>query len=224
MCHDARGEPTARCPPLLLAFHSYLAESLDFWAQLPLAELGRWTSTRGTGPLATWFREGEYISPHDDQVGLRALSFVLSLTKQWERQWGGAFWWLGGGGAACLPPEFNSLLLFQPSPLSLHLVSPVSFRQPAGAHPDYSDLLAGERNAPDEGGAPPPWPRKRLAVSGWFEARDKLHPKLVAHHAGALRPAEPVLRVDGRPRRAPPDSALSMNRHARRAERSLRTS
>mmetsp|Transcript_84891 Transcript_84891/g.274435 ORF Transcript_84891/g.274435 Transcript_84891/m.274435 type:complete len:354 (+) Transcript_84891:255-1316(+) len=149
------------CPRNLVAFHNHLGAALEEWSKLPLMRLAHWPPW----PMATWYRPGDYISPHDDMVtnnstGTRAISFILSMTRGWLPEWGGGFWWLPRGQAAEQhQPEFNTLYLFEPSPVSLHLVSPVTASAP-------DPLLHGE-------GAD--ITRRRLTVSGWFTVQDPYH-------------------------------------------------
>lgn len=89
---------------------------------------------------ASRFLPGDFIMPHHDCDGLRNVAFVWHLAKNWEPKWGGSFYWCSS--LAHLPPSFNTLVLFNVSPQSLHLVSTVS------------PYAAG----------------KRLAISGWWKA------------------------------------------------------
>lgn len=90
--------------------------------------------------------------PHDNSSGdklIRALTFNLYLTKEWQPDWGGKFVW--DSPRAEVIPEFNKLVMFLVGPNSLHLVEPV-----------ISDA-----------------PRKRLAITGWFmRNRVSTRPKL----------------------------------------------
>ena len=72
--------------------------------------------------------------------GLRNVAFVWHLAKNWEPKWGGSFYWCSS--LANLPASFNTLVLFNVNPRSVHLVTEVS------------PYAAG----------------KRLAINGWWKA------------------------------------------------------
>ena len=167
-------EGRGKCPPLLATFHEYIARDAVFWQQFPIVQLDSWTGWT-EGPMATWYREGDFISPHSDLANNRAISFVLSLTKGWRESWGGSFWWFNGQ-PQCMTPAFNSLLLFLPSPKSLHLVTPVTFAT-RGAVDSFV-----VREEP-----------RRLAVSGWFTARDPLHMQRTTHYLSSTQPFETLI-------------------------------
>lgn len=176
------------CPPVLSTIHRNLDRDMSFWRQFVLTDLVRWTPMvhhvrhgGGQGPFATWYQDGDFISPHNDVVGQRALSFVLSLTKQWDKALGGSFWWLSDTPHQ-FAPEFNTLVLFMPSPRSMHLVSPVT-KTHGLYHPTGS---VGRQRA---------LKARRLAVSGWFEASNPTHSLLVAEHLRA--PPSPYLITSG---------------------------
>ncbi len=92
---------------------------------------------------ASWYLPGDYSLPHNDVADSgpnlnRQVAFVWHLAKEWRPEWGGALYWCPKG--CYLPPEFNTLWLFNVSPESNHFVTQVS-----------------------------PYARgKRLAVNGWW--------------------------------------------------------
>jgi hypothetical protein len=74
---------------------------------------------------AAWYRPGEYALPHDDTgIKGRSVACVWYLTKDWRQEWGGAFFWCPTG--QYLLPRFNTLVLFNVRPSSVHLVCPVA--------------------------------------------------------------------------------------------------
>lgn len=89
---------------------------------------------------ATRFLPGDLQLPHNDCNGLRNVTFVWHLAKNWEPKWGGSFYWCSS--LTNLPPSFNTLVLFNVSPQSVHLVTAVS----------------------------PYATGKRLAIHGWWDA------------------------------------------------------
>lgn len=89
---------------------------------------------------ASRFLPGDFIMPHHDCDGLRNVAFVWHLAKNWEPKWGGSFYWCSS--LANLPASFNTLVLFNVNPRSVHLVTEVS------------PYAAG----------------KRLAINGWWKA------------------------------------------------------
>eukprot|EP00928_Gymnodinium_smaydae_P021828 TRINITY_DN18545_c0_g1_i1.p1 TRINITY_DN18545_c0_g1~~TRINITY_DN18545_c0_g1_i1.p1 ORF type:complete len:347 (+),score=53.57 TRINITY_DN18545_c0_g1_i1:62-1042(+) len=133
------------CPPLLQAFHRALREDLQFWSQFAGRPLASWSTVpdHEVSVAATWYRPGDFLSPHNDGQDGRALSFILCLTKNWNESWGGSFWWLRGAPVE-YKPAFNSLYLFLPTEDSQHMVSSVV------SEPEAGDDL------------------RRLTVSGWF--------------------------------------------------------
>jgi Rps23 Pro-64 3,4-dihydroxylase Tpa1-like proline 4-hydroxylase len=81
-----------------------------------------------TGNIApTWYKPGEYSSPHTDFTFMRSFTFLWNLSKDWDPSWGGAFHWSPAGNMedGYHYPTFNTLLLFLPTPTSVHMVTPV---------------------------------------------------------------------------------------------------
>ena len=93
---------------------------------------------------ATWYRPGDFLNLHTDQVGLRRTAYTLGFTKGWRADWGGQLLFHTGTGDVerGYRPAFNVLTMFN-IPRN-HSVAPV-------AH------YAKER---------------RLTVSGWLIAPD----------------------------------------------------
>lgn len=114
------------CPLFLGYFHRFLEAGMEFWSGLAKTALKSWTGRGARSTVATWFRKGDFMSPHTDLEDNCALSFVLGLTKDWMPEWGGSFWWLREAGAKEYTPEFNTLYLFRPTVSSFHTVSPVT--------------------------------------------------------------------------------------------------
>lgn len=94
---------------------------------------------------ASLYRPGDHSLPHNDFLTRddqpRQTAFVWHLTKEWQDDWGGAFYWCKEGRS--LIPAFNTLLLFNVDPNSKHFVTLVS----------------------------PHAQGKRLAISGWWHGR-----------------------------------------------------
>eukprot|EP00929_Paragymnodinium_shiwhaense_P081717 TRINITY_DN42841_c0_g1_i1.p1 TRINITY_DN42841_c0_g1~~TRINITY_DN42841_c0_g1_i1.p1 ORF type:complete len:320 (+),score=38.75 TRINITY_DN42841_c0_g1_i1:109-960(+) len=126
------------CSPLLDTFHLFLMRELRFWSQFTKSTLTSWNRTSA----ATWYKASDFISPHNDDGVQRLLTLTLSLTKDWQPNWGGTFWWIRDRPEH-YPPSYNVLYLFQPMHNSHHLVSPVMY---------------GDED------------KRRLAISGWFHA------------------------------------------------------
>ncbi|EJK53755.1 hypothetical protein THAOC_26737, partial [Thalassiosira oceanica] len=78
------------------------------------------------------FKPGDHISHHTDfhnkNADLRSTNLVWNLSKDWQKEWGGAFYW----AAANRPevgyhfPTFNTVFIFIPNELSTHLVTPIA--------------------------------------------------------------------------------------------------
>ena len=78
---------------------------------------------------AAWYLPGDHSLPHNDIAPSgpnlsRQFAFVWHLAKDWRPEWGGALFWCSKG--CYLPPEFNTLWLFNVGPESTHFVTHVS--------------------------------------------------------------------------------------------------
>lgn len=71
----------------------------------------------------TQYEFGDYSAPHTDFGGSNSLEFEWTLTKKWQRSYGGSFYW--GGMGEVFMPSFNTLILFLPSMISTHYIFPV---------------------------------------------------------------------------------------------------
>ena len=93
----------------------------------------------------TLFRQGDFLSLHNDAGSHRRVAFALHLAE-WAEGAGGELAFTcpaDGGGARMVPPRFNALTLFVAhGPASMHMVMPVV------------NATAG-----------------RFALSGWFTQR-----------------------------------------------------
>ncbi|CAN5319521.1 2OG-Fe(II) oxygenase family protein [soil metagenome] len=94
---------------------------------------------------ATCYGPGDLLTAHDDDVNgkARRAAYVLGLTSNWQRHWGGMLQFHGSGTLQSLTPSFNTLDLFAVP--SVHSVSPVA-----------ADV-----------------PERRLSVTGWLRAQDQ---------------------------------------------------
>lgn len=104
-----------------------------FAAKTPLAEFARFLSSP---PVVGWFRsvtacdeidfadaqatryrDGAYLTRHDDAVEgkLRHFAYVLNLTRDWREEWGGLLLFPRDGAVTVdsLVPHFNLLTLFE---------------------------------------------------------------------------------------------------------------
>ena len=116
---------------------------------------------------ASWYRPGDYSTPHNDRGRRRHIAFVWHVCNadaEWDERCGGDFVW-------CEPylrfrPSSNSLYLFRVHESSMHFVQNVWCET-------VDHMAPTEPQAPEakpEGvqqSAPPAQP-KRLAVNGWF--------------------------------------------------------
>jgi len=103
--------------------------------------------TGSTSFSASWYQSGDHSLPHTDAVSSaagenRQVAYVWHLAKEWQPEWGGALFWCPR--SAYVPPQFNSLILFNVGDDSAHFVTTVS---------------------PDAQG-------KRLAINGWWTGPD----------------------------------------------------
>jgi hypothetical protein len=76
------------------------------------------------GLCAASNRAGDYSLPHNDNSGLRALTYIWYVSKGWRPDWGGHLVWCPTG--SLVTPAFNSLVLFRVTRESLHFVTPVA--------------------------------------------------------------------------------------------------
>ena len=110
---------------------------LDFIRGLTGINQIRWADAQ-----ATWYRPGHFLTAHDDgdPVRGRAVAYVMNLSPEWDRDWGGflQFFDASGNIEQAFKPAFNALNIFTVP--QLHSVSMVS-------------TYVTER---------------RLAVTGWF--------------------------------------------------------
>ena len=78
---------------------------------------------------ASWYQSGDHSLPHTDKTSNaagenRQVAFVWHLAKEWRPEWGGALFWCPR--SAYVPPQFNSLILFNVGDDSAHFVTTVS--------------------------------------------------------------------------------------------------
>ena len=123
---------------------------------------------------ASWYRPGDYSSPHSDVGHGRRIAFIWHLTESWDERDGGDLVWCSP--YARFAPTPNTLYLFEVSDDSMHFVQPVYRRlEMSSPHDASSDQNAGawleehegrrQKNALELDG------RKRLAINGWFVAK-----------------------------------------------------
>jgi hypothetical protein len=98
----------------------------------------------GPSPLlnAYSYKTGDFLGSHTDDVKSKRLSFVLYLSANWERRFGGILHLNDRTGDIIrIEPDYNSLVIFDVTAGTEHFVSPV-------------EACAGEK--------------ARLTISGWF--------------------------------------------------------
>jgi Rps23 Pro-64 3,4-dihydroxylase Tpa1-like proline 4-hydroxylase len=66
---------------------------------------------------------GDYSLPHNDENGLRSVTFIWYLTKGWDALWGGQLHWCPTW--QMVQPDFNTLVLFDVSATTRHFVAQV---------------------------------------------------------------------------------------------------
>ena len=92
---------------------------------------------------ASYYKDGEYTSPHTDNAFQRSVGYIWSLTSGWQDSWGGGFFWVPA--RELIMPSFNALHLFKVTPQSFHFVPPV---------------VSGGRG-------------QRVSVNGWWTRSDR---------------------------------------------------
>jgi hypothetical protein len=97
---------------------------------------------------ATCYREGHFLSTHDDLVAgkNRVAAYVFSVTPEWQPEWGGQLQFIDGDGGVVESwvPRFNALnLLRVPQPHLVSCVTPL-----AGARAARYSVTGGWRTGP----------------------------------------------------------------------------
>lgn len=116
------------------------------------------------------FLAGDYLSPHSDLHDNRAVSFVWSLAKGWQPNWGGHYLWCSP--PVSISPTFNTLILYRATAAGIHMVTPVAAQARA----------------------------KRFAISAWWVSHSptgEAHPPTTDWYRGALRPLAPKVLAIG---------------------------
>jgi SM-20-related protein len=111
-CHlqNTYGGPGAAAHPLHKLFN--LLNSPEFLA------FGREVSGHSDvvriDATATWYRPGDFLTMHTDQVGLRRTAYTLGFTRGWRADWGGQllFHTPAGDVERGFMPAFNVLTMF----------------------------------------------------------------------------------------------------------------
>src|SRR4030095_15817893 len=69
---------------------------------------------------ATWYRPGDFLTLHNDAIGLRRAAYTLGFTRGWRPDWGGQLLFHDQAGEITrgLMPRFNVLTLFKRLPHS----------------------------------------------------------------------------------------------------------
>jgi hypothetical protein len=82
----------------------------------------------GAAELAAYaYRAGDFLRRHSDHFDGRRLAFVIYLSTDWERRFGGELrLWGDGGRSARILPAYNSLLLFDVTAGTQHSVGRIS--------------------------------------------------------------------------------------------------
>jgi SM-20-related protein len=118
---------------------------LDFVRRLTGLPQIRWADAQ-----ATWYRPGHFLKAHTDEDAStgRAAAYVMNLSREWERDWGGFLQFFDSRDniEEAFKPSFNTLNIFTVP--QLHSVSMVSTYVTA----------------------------ERLAITGWFRIDDPPKP------------------------------------------------
>lgn len=147
--HSIPGHTSHKQKPIEATYSTGLLEVLELFEHENTKEfMGSLSGCSCSGPdvglKPSWYKPNDYSSPHTDFKGERSLALIWNLSKDWEPSWGGAFYWFpsqtmeGGYQHA----TFNTLILFLPTPSSIHAVTPVA------------EWAEG----------------KRLTIGGWYKA------------------------------------------------------
>jgi Rps23 Pro-64 3,4-dihydroxylase Tpa1-like proline 4-hydroxylase len=128
-----RGQVTCTHMPDKRSYSSELLEVMDMLDNTKTKDFMETISGRKcSGPTwnmnPSWYKPGDYASPHTDFLQMRYTAFLWNLSKDWDPSWGGAFYWSPAGNVedGFHYPTFNTLLLFLPTPSSVHMVTPVT--------------------------------------------------------------------------------------------------
>ena len=158
--HELVGHPLRRATTKLYSTRSFEILSsknpvIRVWYHFFMRDMIPWVERETSRRLSRlWahmsfyeYRRSSYLKVHNDNVGHRAVAFVVNLSEIPADQ-GGGLWLLQANRkrkptvVKTIPQHFNSLILFEVSRRSLHQIEPIK-----------SD-------------------RKRLTVSGWLVAED----------------------------------------------------
>src|SRR5262249_51536284 len=111
---------TDMSPAMLTAFMIFSSSESVIWA-------GEFVGSDCSGVVdlgASWYMPGDHSTPHSDSLLRRKLAFVWHLTREWEPSWGGHLVWMRGD--KILPPEYNTLHLFDTRKSGRHYVMQVA--------------------------------------------------------------------------------------------------
>mmetsp|Transcript_23 Transcript_23/g.44 ORF Transcript_23/g.44 Transcript_23/m.44 type:complete len:612 (-) Transcript_23:117-1952(-) len=91
---------------------------------------GRSCEGRGTQMNLIRTGPGCYSAPHTDFRETRSTTFLWHLSKNWKAEFGGNFYWGSSEKVeeGYFTSEFNTLVLFIPTPRSYHIVTEISER------------------------------------------------------------------------------------------------
>lgn len=116
---------------------------------------------------ASWYRPGDYASPHSDSVtGMKAVGFNWYLAKEWRREWGGSLFWCPTGQRVV--PRFNTVVLFRVNRASMHAVCTV---EPSALHRRLA--ITGFWSFADSSRAAPPRAPSDLLVTPPIYGHDR---------------------------------------------------
>jgi hypothetical protein len=126
---------------------------------------------------SSWYMPGDHSLPHSDNSSNRSLAFIWHLTQQWRSNWGGGLYWCPA--QSMVVPGFNVLHLFSVSNDSVHFVTTV---------------------APIAQG-------KRLAINGWWRAKNFLPEPKPLSNSRSLDPRGEVISYFAPTRSSSPDGS-----------------
>jgi SM-20-related protein len=83
------------------------------------------TGVNRVDAAATWYRPGDFLTLHNDAIGLRRAAYTLGFTRGWRPDWGGQLLFHDQAGEIMrgLMPGFNVFTLFKRLPHSVAQVA-----------------------------------------------------------------------------------------------------
>ncbi|MEO9635795.1 MAG: 2OG-Fe(II) oxygenase family protein [Roseobacter sp.] len=88
---------------------------------------------------------GHYLRPHHDRSGARTIAYILYLSRDWHKQFGGQLTLVGSDGfKEHLEPNYNSLILFDVTQNKEHYIEELTIQSKGFARDTMSGWFLNE--------------------------------------------------------------------------------